>query len=559
MKKIIGVVLTVVLFLSVLSAAAYADGGTPDHEHEYTPAVTEPTCTEGGYTTYTCEECGDTYKGDETAPLGHDWGEGTVVKEATEKSKGERKFVCSRCGEEKAEEIPRATRELVDSTASFRDVVKTDWFVSSVDYVLTYGLMVGTSATRFEPESGMTRAMIVTVLWRYEGSPVGFANNFKDVPADQWYADAVSWAGENGIVAGTGGGRYEPDGLVTREQLATIMYRYTGYIGSSAEPSGNFADFYDASKVSDWAIDSLKWAVAEGIVRGSIDNRGREVLAPEQNATRAQFATILMRYCSRDEYVHAWGEGERVAEPTCTEKGRTRYVCVDCGAVKNEAISALGHIRTNVRTVTEPTCTAKGESSYYCTRCEKTLTEPIAALGHSWRAATCTAPKTCGRCGLTSGSALGHTLTAFCTRCDHNNRADAVGYLRSYAPKDGDAIDIGYFESEEGNVLVQLFMSNGNPAVLTLTDGVGVVLELADKSSYSYAVYALDNGEAVLVIGGSYTPGSGPSFRANSYSTDELHALSAFVSYTTQVAMYCLDTEVRAHTSDYLGLGGIYN
>ena len=524
MKKILTFILVLTLAAFVFAAAAFADGdGTPEHDH--------------------------------------DWGEGEVVREATERSRGEIKYVCSRCGEERTEQIPRLTRELVDSTATFKDVKRSDWFAPSVDYVMTYGLMVGTSANRFEPESGMTRAMIVTVLWRFEGSPSGFANNFKDVPADAWYAGPVAWAGENGIVAGTGGGKYEPDSLITREQLATIMYRYTAYIDSRSETSAFLDDYYDGSKVSDWAKDGIKWAVAEGIIRGMNDLHGRPILGPAQNATRAEFATILMRYCSRDEFVHAWGEGEKTSDPTCTEKGNIRYVCVDCGAVKNEAISALGHIKTNIKTVKQPTCTEKGESSFYCTRCEKTLTEPIGALGHNWRAATCTLPKTCLRCGLTSGSALGHTLTPFCTRCDYNNREATVKALKSKAPASG-ATDIGYFEVDGGYVLVQLFTANGNPAVLTLANEFGVVFELRNNEDIKYSLYVMGDNGAEYVIGGYFGPnpsgGWRTTFQANSYSTDDLNSISQFVSGAATTAMYCLDTEVLAHTSEYLGFGGIY-
>ncbi len=560
MKKILTLILVLTLSAVVFAVAAFADGETPDHEHDYAAAVTDPTCTEGGFTTFTCSVCGNSYEADRTEPLGHDWGEGEIVKEATEKSKGELKYVCSRCGEEKSELIPRVAREIADSTAKFKDVTRPDWFAPSVDYVVTYELMVGTSANRFEPESGMTRAMIVTVLWRFEGSPTGFANNFKDVPADAWYADPVAWAGENGIVAGTGGGKYEPDSLITREQLATIMYRYTAYIDSGSAPSGFIDDYYDASKVSDWAKDGIKWAVAEGIIRGMNDLHGRPILGPAQNATRAEFATILMRYCSRDEFVHVWGEGEKTADPTCTDKGNTRFVCADCGAVKNQSISALGHIKTNIKTVKQPTCTEKGESSFYCTRCEKTLTEPIAALGHNWRSATCTLPKTCLRCGRTSGSAPGHTLTPFCTRCDYNNREATVKALKSKAPASG-ATDIGYFGDDNGYVLVQLFMANGNPAVLTLANGIGVVFEMRNSDDLKYALYAVGDSGAEYVIGGYFGPGSSgwrTTFQANGYSTDELNAISQFVSSSAATAMYCLDNNVLKNTSKYLGFGGIY-
>ena len=139
----------------------------------------------------------------------------------------------------------------------------------------------------------MTRAMLVTVLWRYEGQPKGYQNTFTDVNAKNggWYIDAVAWAAANGVVNGVGNGRFDPEGKITREQMATILFRYAQKKGIDTSKRGSLGGFSDAERVSVYAKDALQWAVGEGIINGS-DGK----LLPQGSATRAQVATILMRY-----------------------------------------------------------------------------------------------------------------------------------------------------------------------------------------------------------------------------------------------------------------------
>ena len=153
----------------------------------------------------------------------------------------------------------------------------------------------GTGAGCFQPESVMTRAMLVTVLWRYEGEPMEGENNFSDVPEDSWYANAVKWASYNKIVEGTGNGQFDPNGQLTREQLATIFYRYAKSKGYAVEESISLDAFPDAGKVGAWAKDAISWAVAMKIVGGSAEN-GKTYLRPQGKATRAQVAAILVRF-----------------------------------------------------------------------------------------------------------------------------------------------------------------------------------------------------------------------------------------------------------------------
>lgn len=171
------------------------------------------------------------------------------------------------------------------------DVQNNAWYAGAVKYALDNGLMNGMSAMTFEPESSMTRAMLVTVLWRYAGEPTGGENSFTDVPAGQWYTDAVIWAATNGIVNGVGENKFDPDGKITREQMATILCRYANSQEIDTSARADLATFPDADKVSDYALDALRWAVAAGLINGS-DGK----LLPQGNATRAQVATILMRF-----------------------------------------------------------------------------------------------------------------------------------------------------------------------------------------------------------------------------------------------------------------------
>ncbi|MBP1737487.1 MAG: hypothetical protein H6Q60_1368 [Oscillospiraceae bacterium] len=181
------------------------------------------------------------------------------------------------------------------SVSKFKDISSTDWYYEAVKYVVDAGLMKGTGSTTFEPNISMTRAMFVTVLYRLAGEPdVTTSNSFTDVVSDSWYEDAVIWGSENGVINGIGDNQFDPDTAVTREQMASFMYRYAAYedldteVGDDAGISG----FDDSDSTSDWAVDSLLWSVDNGLIKGM----GNSTLAPQDTATRAQVATILMRF-----------------------------------------------------------------------------------------------------------------------------------------------------------------------------------------------------------------------------------------------------------------------
>ncbi len=179
-------------------------------------------------------------------------------------------------------------------TLPFTDVSADDWFYDPVCYVYSQGLMTGTSATTFEPNTPLSRAMLVAVLHRLEGSPQASAGDFSDVADGDWYAQAVNWAASVGVVNGFDDGTFQPNTAITREQLAAILRNYAQYKGLDVTASGDLAHYSDAASVSDWAKESVTWAVGENLISGVTN----DTLAPQACATRAQVAAILQRYLS---------------------------------------------------------------------------------------------------------------------------------------------------------------------------------------------------------------------------------------------------------------------
>ena len=179
-------------------------------------------------------------------------------------------------------------------TLPFTDVSEGDWFYDPVCYVYSQGLMTGTSATTFEPNTSLSRAMLVAVLHRLEGSPAASGSDFSDVADGDWYAQAVNWAASVGVVNGFDDGTFQPNAAITREQLAAILRNYAVYKGMDVTATGDLANYTDAASVSTWAKESVTWAVGENLISGVTD----DTLAPQACATRAQVAAILQRYLS---------------------------------------------------------------------------------------------------------------------------------------------------------------------------------------------------------------------------------------------------------------------
>ena len=178
----------------------------------------------------------------------------------------------------------------------FTDVVAGTWYYGAAAYAYNNGLFAGMTPTTFAPNATMTRAMLVSVLWRLAGEPAPKApNTFVDVPDGAWYTDAVTWAAENGVVSGIGGSRFDPSGFVTREQTAEILYNYAHSKGYDVSARADLTAFPDAGSVSGWAEKALSWANAAGLINGTVRD-GQTILDPQGSASRAQVAMILMNY-----------------------------------------------------------------------------------------------------------------------------------------------------------------------------------------------------------------------------------------------------------------------
>ena len=175
----------------------------------------------------------------------------------------------------------------------FTDVQAGVWYADAVKYVFEQGLMSGISAQQFGPDSTVTRGQVVTILWRLAGSPTVSGKTFTDVSASVWYADAVAWASTNGVVSGYESGLFGPEDQVTREQLAAILYRYALISGKDTEKTADLSGYTDSVTISTWAPQALKWAVGSGLISGT----GANTLSPRGTATRAQIAVILQNYC----------------------------------------------------------------------------------------------------------------------------------------------------------------------------------------------------------------------------------------------------------------------
>ena len=182
-------------------------------------------------------------------------------------------------------------------SAAFQDLSQTAWYHAGVDYVLERKWMMGMSDTRFCPGVTMRRAMMVTVLYRMAGEPdaSGLACPFRDVKLDAWYTDGVCWAAANQIVLGVSADCFDPNGTLTREQMAVLLYRYAKLQEADTAATAELTAFPDGTSVSAWAKDAMQWAVAAGLIRGTQEH-DKLLLDPKGGSTRAQVAVILMRF-----------------------------------------------------------------------------------------------------------------------------------------------------------------------------------------------------------------------------------------------------------------------
>ena len=196
----------------------------------------------------------------------------------------------------------------------FTDVKGDQWYANFVDYAYNHGLMAGTGSKSFSPNQTMTRGMLVTVIHAIAGKPAPTTgNHFSDVKANDYFAPAVTWCYENGIVAGTGAKTFSPNQKVTREQMVAIMMKFANHTGADVSKRADLSKYSDAGKIEGYAVDAFKWAVASGVISGSSDT----TLSPKAGAVRAECAVVLQRY---DELLeNQKPEPEKPTEPAPTE------------------------------------------------------------------------------------------------------------------------------------------------------------------------------------------------------------------------------------------------
>lgn len=259
------------------------------HEH-VKENIVPATCTEDGSKTVVCEDCGETISTEVIPATGHSFGDWTVTKEATCFEDGEETRTCSVC--QAVETRPIFANSDNCPSKAFTDRPDRGWYHESVDYVLETGLMNGMGKGKFEPDTTLNRAMVATVLYRLSGDKVSATNAFPDVPANEWYGEAVAWAQQKGIVTGFEDGTFRPMEEISRQDMALMLQRYAKTVkGTDTTPTGDLSRWPDAGLVGSWAVDALRWCVGAGIINGKDGG-----LQPTGNATRAEFATILMRY-----------------------------------------------------------------------------------------------------------------------------------------------------------------------------------------------------------------------------------------------------------------------
>lgn len=286
-----------------------SDKGACTHTDYGTTERTVPaTCGKAGRVDTICDNCGEVVSTRELPPTGaHVWGNGVVTTAPTETTPGVRTFTCTVCGQTRTEAIPATGASTCTGGPScpsygLHDVAGPGyWAHKGIDYCVRNRLMSGVGAGTFSPDTACTRAQIVKILYNRSGNQTDYSYYylpFTDVAPGAWYYNAVAWAYYNDVTSGTSATMFTPNAAITRQQLVTFLYRYT--VKYAPEFTGNAAPisaFPDAGSVANWAYAAMSWAVGNGLIQGNAHDNGLDYLDPNGSATRAQTATIIMRYC----------------------------------------------------------------------------------------------------------------------------------------------------------------------------------------------------------------------------------------------------------------------
>ena len=273
-----------------------------------------------------------------------------------------KKMLCGVCS---AAMLMGAVTFSASAAHPFTDVKGDQWYANFVDYAYNHGLMAGTGSKSFSPNQVMTRGMLVTVIHAIAGKPAPTTgNHFSDVKANDYFAPAVTWCYENGIVAGTGAKTFSPNQKVTREQMVAIMMKFAKHTGADVSKRADLSGYKDASKIEGYAVDAFKWAVASGVVSGTSDN----TLSPKAGAVRAQCAVVLQRY---DEMLeNQKPEPEKPTEPAPTEPAPTEPEVTEPAPTEPKPTEPKPTEPAPTEPeVTEPTCEHKWVEGAYEAAC----------------------------------------------------------------------------------------------------------------------------------------------------------------------------------------------
>lgn len=292
----------------------------------------------------------------------------------------------------------------------YSDLKAVNWSHEGIDFVLSHGYMNGTSETRFEPDGSMTRAMVVTVLYR-AGQNIGIDTSasgklpFADVQNGKWYTDAIKWAYKNDIAKGVSDKSFSPNTSVTREQITLFISRFAKFIGDDVSKGGSISKFSDVLKLSAESKSAISWAVGNGILKGYENGK----IGPKDTATRAQFAAMLQRWmdgrCTSHDYVLS-----KTLEASCTSDGANYYVCKNCSAEKYIKVPACGHNFGDKKIKKAASCTEDGSYERVCKNCGDKITGKVSATGHKYGDKVTVQEPGCTKDGA---------YEQICTKCGH--------------------------------------------------------------------------------------------------------------------------------------------
>lgn len=321
-----------------------------------------------------------------------------------------KKMLCGVCS---AAMLMGAVTFSASAAHPFTDVKGDQWYANFVDYAYNHGLMAGTGSKSFSPNQTMTRGMLVTVIHAIAGKPAPTTgNHFADVKANDYFAPAVTWCYENGIVAGTGAKTFSPNQKVTREQMVAIMMKFANHTGADVSKRADLSKYSDAGKIEGYAVDAFKWAVASGVISGS----SATTLSPKAGAVRAECAVVLQRY---DELLESQKpEPEKPTEPKPTEPAPTEPKPTEPAPTEPE--------------VTEPAPTEPKPTEPAPT--EPEVTEPTHE--HKWEYGAYELAFVCQQCGWT------------CTASQAEAAGLDIGMYWDKYHQYSDACDASYDEAE---------------------------------------------------------------------------------------------------------------